>query len=72
MTISVGRVRPCPVLDLRMTVTCHNTIIGISAFGVQNVSLIFTCFSTGAAGGSILNAELAVSQGYVTRRHCCN
>lgn len=48
MTTVVGRIRPCSILDIKMTVTSHNTIIG-------------------AAGGSILNAELAVSRGYVKK-----
>ena len=46
MAISVGRVRPCEVFDLKMVVLSHNTI-------------------RGAAGGSLLNAELLVAQGYV-------
>lgn len=46
MSTLVGRVRPCPVLDYKMTVLGHNTI-------------------RGAAGGSVLNAELAVARGYI-------
>jgi aspartate-semialdehyde dehydrogenase len=48
MAISVGRVRPCPLLDVRMTTVSHNTL-------------------RGAASGAILNAELLVATGYVTR-----
>lgn len=44
MSAVVGRLRPCPVLDFKMTVLGHNTV-------------------RGAAGGSILNAELAVARG---------
>jgi aspartate-semialdehyde dehydrogenase len=44
MTVLVGRVRPDPVLDLRLVALGHNTI-------------------RGAAGGSVLNAELLVSTG---------
>lgn len=40
----VGRVRPCPVLDIKYVVLGHNTI-------------------RGAAGASILNAELAIRTG---------
>lgn len=47
MAATVGRVRPCPLLDLRMVSVTHNTL-------------------RGAASGSILNAELLVSKGYVT------
>lgn len=40
-TVTVGRVRPCNVFDVRMVALGHNTIIG-------------------AAGGSLINAELCV------------
>jgi len=44
MATSVGRLRPCPVLDVRFVALAHNTI-------------------RGAAGGSVLNAELMYAQG---------
>jgi aspartate-semialdehyde dehydrogenase len=44
MTVSVGRVRACPVLTHRFVALGHNTI-------------------RGAAGGSVLNAELMKAQG---------
>jgi aspartate-semialdehyde dehydrogenase len=44
MTVVVGRVRPDPLLDLRLVAMGHNTI-------------------RGAAGGSVLNAELLVASG---------
>jgi aspartate-semialdehyde dehydrogenase len=44
MTVIVGRVRPDPVLDIRMVALGHNTI-------------------RGAAGGSVLNAELLARTG---------
>jgi aspartate-semialdehyde dehydrogenase len=40
--VTVGRVRACPLFDVKFTLCSHNTIIG-------------------AAGGAILNAELAVA-----------
>jgi aspartate-semialdehyde dehydrogenase len=46
MSATVGSIRPCPVLDLRMVSVVHNTL-------------------RGAASGSILNAELLVSKGYL-------
>lgn len=46
MSVTVGRIRPCPLLDLRMVSVVHNTM-------------------RGAASGSILNAELLVSEGIV-------
>jgi aspartate-semialdehyde dehydrogenase len=46
MSVTVGSVRPCPLLDLRMISVVHNTL-------------------RGAASGSILNAELLVSKGYL-------
>ncbi len=47
MVCTVGRVRPCPLLDLRLVSVTHNAI-------------------RGAAGGSVLNAELLVSGGYIS------
>jgi aspartate-semialdehyde dehydrogenase len=44
MATSVGRLRPCAVLDVRFAALAHNTI-------------------RGAAGGSVLNAELMYAQG---------
>jgi aspartate-semialdehyde dehydrogenase len=44
--VSVGRIRPCPLLDYKFVVLGHNTV-------------------RGAAGGSIHNAELLVSQGWI-------
>ncbi|PKO11829.1 MAG: aspartate-semialdehyde dehydrogenase [Chloroflexi bacterium HGW-Chloroflexi-10] len=44
MSVSVGRIRPCNLFDLRMVSVVHNTI-------------------RGAAGGSILNAELLYAKG---------
>mgnify|MGYP002787145760 CR=1 FL=1 len=49
MTVTVGRVRPDPILDLRLVAMGHNVI-------------------RGAAGGSILNAELLVAQGAFSTR----
>jgi aspartate-semialdehyde dehydrogenase len=46
MSTLVGRLRPCGVLDYKMTLLGHNTI-------------------RGAAGGSLLNAELAFARGLV-------
>ena len=44
MAVVVGRVRPDPVLDVRLVALGHNTV-------------------RGAAGGSVLNAELLVARG---------
>jgi aspartate-semialdehyde dehydrogenase len=46
MTVTVGRVRECPLLDLRLVSVSHNTL-------------------RGAASGSILNAELLVSEEFI-------
>jgi aspartate-semialdehyde dehydrogenase len=43
MATSVGRLRPCDVLDVRFIALAHNTL-------------------RGAAGGSVLNAELMYAQ----------
>jgi aspartate-semialdehyde dehydrogenase len=46
MTVTLGRLRPCPILSYKFVVLGHNTI-------------------RGAAGGSVLNAELCVSKGLI-------
>jgi aspartate-semialdehyde dehydrogenase len=40
MAVSVGRVRACPVLDIRMVVLGHNTIRGAAGQGVQIAELL--------------------------------
>ncbi|KAI8096171.1 aspartate-semialdehyde dehydrogenase [Halteromyces radiatus] len=44
--VTVGRIRPCPVLDIKFTLLVHNTLLG-------------------AAGSSVLNAEIAVAKGLI-------
>lgn len=46
MAVTLGRLRPCPLLGYKFVALAHNTI-------------------RGAAGGSMLNAELCVSQGLI-------
>ncbi|MCC6773313.1 MAG: aspartate-semialdehyde dehydrogenase, partial [Gemmatimonadaceae bacterium] len=48
MTVTVGRIRPDPILDVKLVALGHNTI-------------------RGAAGGSILNAEVLAAQGAFDR-----
>ena len=48
-TTVVGRVRACPVHDIKLFVLSHNTVMG-------------------AAGSSILNAELAATMGLIKHR----
>jgi aspartate-semialdehyde dehydrogenase len=50
MSVVVGRIRPCPVLDVRLVLLSHNTV-------------------RGAAGGTLLNAELLASRGRLPRRN---
>ncbi|NNE70923.1 MAG: aspartate-semialdehyde dehydrogenase [Rhodothermales bacterium] len=40
MTVSVGRIRPCNVLDLRMVVLSHNTIRGAAGGAILNAELL--------------------------------
>ena len=40
MAVSVGRVRPCPLLDLRMTTVTHNTLRGAASGAVLNAELL--------------------------------
>jgi aspartate-semialdehyde dehydrogenase len=40
MAVTVGRIRPCPILDLRMVVLGHNTIRGAAGQAVQIAELL--------------------------------
>jgi aspartate-semialdehyde dehydrogenase len=40
MAVTVGRVRPCPILDLRMTTVTHNTLRGAAGGAVLNAELL--------------------------------
>ena len=40
MAVTVGRVRPCPILDLRLVLLSHNTIRGAAGQGVQIAELL--------------------------------
>lgn len=46
MTTVVGKIRECPIMDVKMSVLSHNTL-------------------RGAAGASLLNAELMYKKGYI-------
>jgi aspartate-semialdehyde dehydrogenase len=40
MAVTVGRVRPCPLLDLRMVVLGHNTVRGAAGQAIQIAELL--------------------------------
>ena len=40
MAVSVGRLRPCPVLDLRLVALVHNTIRGAAGAAILNAELL--------------------------------
>ncbi|HVR44054.1 MAG TPA: aspartate-semialdehyde dehydrogenase [Thermoanaerobaculia bacterium] len=40
MSVSVGRVRPCPVLDVRLVAMVHNTIRGAAGAAILNAELL--------------------------------
>jgi aspartate-semialdehyde dehydrogenase len=40
MAVSVGRIRPCPVFDLRFTGLSHNTVRGAAGGGILNAELL--------------------------------
>jgi aspartate-semialdehyde dehydrogenase len=40
MAVTVGRIRPCPILDLRMVLLGHNTIRGAAGQAVQIAELL--------------------------------
>ena len=39
MVVSVGRVRPCPLLSVKFVVCSHNTVIGAAGGSIQNAEL---------------------------------
>jgi len=50
MTVSVGRVRSCPILDVRFVVLVHNTIRGAAGGAILNAELVLASGLLGAAG----------------------
>jgi aspartate-semialdehyde dehydrogenase len=59
MTVSIGRVRPCEVLDVKMSVLVHNTIRGAAGGAVLNAEYLV---ATGyIAGGEKVGATSGVS-----------
>jgi aspartate-semialdehyde dehydrogenase len=40
MSVSVGRIRPCPILDLRLVALVHNTIRGAAGAAILNAELL--------------------------------
>lgn len=40
MSVSVGRLRPCPLLDIRMVALVHNTIRGAAGAAILNAELL--------------------------------
>ena len=40
MAVTVGRIRPCPLLDLRMVVVVHNTLRGAASGSIRNAELL--------------------------------
>ncbi len=40
MAVSVGRLRPCPVLDIRMVALVHNTVRGAAGAAILNAELL--------------------------------
>jgi len=40
MSVSVGRIRPCPILDVRMVALVHNTIRGAAGAAILNAELL--------------------------------
>jgi aspartate-semialdehyde dehydrogenase len=40
MAVSVGRIRPCPVFDLRFVGLSHNAVRGAAGGGILNAELL--------------------------------
>lgn len=39
MTVCVGRIRPCEILDVKMVILSHNTIVGAAGGSIANAEL---------------------------------
>lgn len=52
MAVTVGRIRPCPILDLRMVVLGHNTVRGAAGQGMQIAELLVATRQVPAGGRS--------------------
>ena len=42
MAVTVGRIRPCPVLDMKFVVLSHNTVRGAAGTAILNAELLRT------------------------------
>jgi aspartate-semialdehyde dehydrogenase len=51
MAVTVGRLRPCPVLDLRMVVLGHNTVRGAAGQAIQIAELLVADHRVGPGVG---------------------
>jgi aspartate-semialdehyde dehydrogenase len=40
MAVTVGRVRPCPILDVRMVALVHNTVRGAAGVAILNAEML--------------------------------
>jgi aspartate-semialdehyde dehydrogenase len=40
MAVSIGRVRPCPILDVRLVAVAHNTLRGAASGSILNAELL--------------------------------
>jgi aspartate-semialdehyde dehydrogenase len=40
MSVTVGRIRPCPLLDIRLVLLSHNTVRGAAGAAIQNAELL--------------------------------
>jgi aspartate-semialdehyde dehydrogenase len=62
MAVSVGRVRPCPLLDLRMAVLSHNTIRGAAGGALL-------CAELAVAEGRVPSVSRPESSGILEARY---
>jgi aspartate-semialdehyde dehydrogenase len=40
MSVTIGRIRSCPLLDLRLVLLSHNTVRGAAGAAIQNAELL--------------------------------
>ncbi len=51
MRVTIGRVRPCPILDLRFTALAHNAVRGGAGAAILNAELLVSRKLVAGAGG---------------------
>lgn len=74
MTVTVGRVRPCPLLDYKFIVLSHNTIRGAAGAAILNAELLYKkdLLKKGGISASKIENALISQHGNQSTNDTCN